>query len=49
MRFMHWSYADLRSLPAFHLDVLIEMIEEEQREAAHQRALAEIRGQMRRR
>lgn len=30
MRFMHWSYEDLMVCPAFYLDVLIDMIQEEQ-------------------
>lgn len=43
MRFMHWSYLDLFELPAFHYEVLIDMIQTEARQNEHQRALAESR------
>jgi len=47
MRFMHWSWQDYCDLPAFYLDVLIDLVKEEQQDAEHKRAMAEVRGRRR--
>ena len=49
MRFMHWSYKDLCECPQFHLDVLFEEVQQQHRNDAHEKALAEARAGMRRR
>lgn len=47
MRLMGWSWVDYCELPAFHLDVLMDMLDEENRSAEHRRAMAEVRGRRR--
>lgn len=48
MRFMHWDWSSYLALPEYHRQVLIDMIQDEQREARRQQQLSEVRRARRR-
>lgn len=44
MRHMRWSYEQYRATPDFYIDVLLDLLEEQRRQAEQDRVLQEARG-----